>query len=86
MADWGRYGWIVEPAPIQRTAPRAIISPMITDPITIEFEPLDPDTVYANYPETCRRAGIEPVPRERARSFIGELNEVLSGRPEPTTH
>jgi hypothetical protein len=26
----------------------------------------DADVVYANYCETCRRLGVEPVPRERS--------------------
>ena len=68
------------------TVSGAIIPPMITDSITIEVEPLDPDEVYRNYLETCRRAGVEPVSRERAREFVGELNDVLSGRPEPPQH
>ena len=46
----------------------------------------DPDCVYLNYLETCRRLGIEPVPRERAVGLIGEWTEVLTGRPDPTTH
>jgi hypothetical protein len=46
----------------------------------------DPDRVYANYLETCRRLGIEPVPRERALGLIGEWTGVLSGSPDPTTH
>jgi hypothetical protein len=51
-----------------------------------EFDPADPDAVYVRYLETCRRAGVEPVSRERAAGLIQEWNEVRSGRPEPTTH
>ena len=53
------------------------------------FDPADapdPDRVYANYLRTCAMLGIEPVPRERALGLIGEWTEVLTGRPEPTTH
>jgi hypothetical protein len=46
----------------------------------------EPDLVYAHYLETCRRLGIEPVPRERALSLVQEWTEALTGRPEPTTH
>ncbi len=46
----------------------------------------DPDRVYLNYSETCRRLGIEPVPRERAVGLIEEWTEVLTGSAEPTTH
>jgi len=54
------------------------------DALHIEFEPPDPDTVYANFVETCRRAGVTPVSRERAQDLIAEWTEVLSRRPEPT--
>ena len=46
----------------------------------------DPDRVYLNYLESWGQLGIEPVPRERASSSIGESTEVLAGRPESTTH
>ncbi len=52
----------------------------------LEFDPPDADEVYAHYLETCRRLGVEPVPRERALGLMQEWGEVLSGRPEPTTH
>ena len=42
----------------------------------------NPELVYLNYLETCRRLGIEPVPRGRALGLIGEWIEVLTGRPE----
>jgi len=54
------------------------------DAIEIPFEPPDPDLTYRNYLETCRRSGVEPVPREQALGLIAEWSEVLSGRPEPT--
>ena len=53
------------------------------------FDPADapdPDLVYANYLKTCAMLGIEPTPREQAFGLIEEWTEVLSGRPEPTTH
>ena len=46
----------------------------------------DSERVYLNYLETCRRLGIEPVPRERALGLIGQWTEVLTGRPEPKQH
>ena len=54
--------------------------------IEIEFDPPDPDRVYRSYLETCPRAGVEPVSREHALGLIQEWGEVISGRPEPTTH
>ena len=46
----------------------------------------DRERVSLNYLETCRRLGIEPVPRERAVGLGEEWTEVLTGRAEPTTH
>ncbi len=37
------------------------------------FDPADapdPERVYLNYLETCRRLGVEPVPRERADGLM----------------
>ena len=36
------------------------------------FDSPDADRVYANYLETCRRLGVEPVLRERAAELIHE--------------
>jgi hypothetical protein len=47
-------------------------------------EPLD--RLYANYLRTCAMSGFTPISRERADGLIQEWTEVLSGRPEPTTH
>jgi hypothetical protein len=38
----------------------------VTDALT--FDPPDTDTVYVNYLETCRRLGVAPVSRDRARA------------------
>ena len=46
----------------------------------------DPDLVHENYLKTCAMLGIEPTPREQALGLIQEWTEVLTGRPEPTTH
>ena len=46
----------------------------------------DPELVFANYVRACAMLGIEPVPWERVLGLIQEWTEVLSGRPEPTTH
>jgi len=56
------------------------------DAIEIKVEPVDADSVYEKYLETCRRAGIAPMSRERAAGLVQEWNEVPSGRPEPTQH
>lgn len=50
------------------------------------FRPADapnPELVYLNYLETCRRLGIEPVPRERALGLIGEWTYALTARRAP---
>jgi hypothetical protein len=59
---------------------------MIGDPVHVPFDPPDAHLTYRNYLETCRRAGIEPVSSEHAQGLMQEWTEVLSGRPEPTTH
>ena len=46
----------------------------------------DPERLYRDQLETCRRLGIEPVSRDRALGLIQEWTEVLTGRQEPTTH
>jgi len=43
-----------------------------------EFDPPDADVVYANYCETCRRLGVEPVPGERANALIEEWSETIA--------
>jgi hypothetical protein len=55
-------------------------------PVDVEFVAPDEDRVYANYLETCRRAGVESIPRERAFALIQEYPEALSGRPDSTQH
>ena len=59
---------------------------MLTEPIDIEFDPPDAETVYGNYLRTCEMLGVKPVPRDRAQGLIEEWNDVLSGRGAPTTH
>ena len=60
---------------------------MIGDPVDVPFEPLDPDIVWEHYLETCRRAGIEPVPREHAQGLIAEWTETIAAALVlPMTH
>jgi hypothetical protein len=49
------------------------------------IEPLDLDRLYANYLETCKMSGVQPVSRKRALGLVQEWTKVLTGRPEPTT-
>ena len=56
----------------------------MTDSASYRFDALSADSVYENYLKTCRRLGVEPVPRERALGLMQEWGEVLSGRPEAT--
>lgn len=39
----------------------------------------DPDQVYRNYVESCRRCGVKPVSRERAQGLIEEWTVALTG-------
>ena len=43
------------------------------------FNPPDAETIYANYCETFRRLGVEPLPRERARDQMQEWSDALAG-------
>ncbi len=49
----------------------------------------DPERVYRNYLETCRRLGVTPVSRDHAHGLMAEWFDVL-GRamttPKPTKH
>jgi len=67
--------------------PRARIPPTL-DNDAPEFDPPDADALYAGYLETCRRLGVEPVPRHRARDLMNEWSEsIAAGRSVPlTTH
>ena len=48
------------------------------------FNTPDADEVYAHYLETCRRLGVEPVPRERAHDLIAEwAAAIVAGRVLP---
>ena len=50
------------------------------DNAALVLDPPDPDHVYANYLETCRRAGVKPVPRERAHDLMTEWFDARSRR------
>src|SRR5437588_4208041 len=43
-----------------------------------EFDPPDPEGVYRNYVATCRRLGVEPVPRLRAQALLVEWSAALA--------
>ena len=51
------------------------------------FDPPDVDRVYRNYVETCRRLGVESVPRDHALDLMAEWSDTLAGRGavSPTT-
>jgi hypothetical protein len=46
-------------------------------------DPPDADEVYAHYPETCRRLGVEPVPLEHARKLMREWAATFERGGEP---
>lgn len=49
-----------------------------------EFDPPDPDRVYFNYVETCRRLGVEPVAPDRVQELIaGWSDAIAAGRSAP---
>ena len=52
------------------------------------FQSPDQDQVYLNYLESCKRQGIQPVPRDRARELIKEWAHALAAarRDSPTSH
>lgn len=57
------------------------------------FDSPDPDQIYeiyVNYLESCRRQGIQPVPRDRARELIKEWAHALAAArrdpPPPSSH
>ena len=52
------------------------------------FDPPDAEGVYRNYVETCRRLGVESVPRDRAEELMAEWSDAIAaGRTvPPTTH
>ena len=56
---------------------------MLDNNNTRAFDPPDADAVYAHYLETCRRAGVEPVPRERARELIAERSATFERAGKP---
>ena len=43
----------------------------------------DPDPLSRNYRETCRRPGVEPVPRDRAQELIREWAAAFERGGEP---
>lgn len=50
-----------------------------------ELDPPDPDRVYRNYVESCRRFGVEPVPYERARELVAEWAKAIADSAAPPT-
>ena len=52
-----------------------------------EFDPPNEDVVYARYLETCKRLGVEPMPRDRATALMAEWSAVLAThRHQPPLH
>ena len=47
------------------------------------IKPPDPDEVYRHYLETCRRIGIEPVPRDRADELMREWSAAIYAQIKP---
>ncbi len=42
------------------------------------IDPPDPDNVYRGYLRTCKKLGVKPVPRERARKLIKEWTDTIA--------
>ena len=43
-----------------------------------KMDPPDPERVFRNYVAQCRRLGIKPVQRERAKAAIQEWADALA--------
>ena len=43
-----------------------------------ESNPPDPERVYRNYVAQCRRLGVTPTPRDRARKLIKDWTDALA--------
>jgi hypothetical protein len=48
------------------------------------FDPPDADLTYMHYLETCRRLGVTPTPRDRAKALIREAIAARRAVPPPT--
>ena len=69
------------------TPEMAPVTAMPHDNDAPSLEQPDPDRVYRNYLEACRRRGVEPVPRERAAELMAESTEVIErSLIPPITH
>jgi hypothetical protein len=78
-----------ETAPIGALAPRYHRATRDnTDVDAPAFDPPDADVVYARYLDTCRRLGVQPVPRDRARGLIAEWSDAIASGQSvlPATH
>jgi len=63
---------------------RPAVSRLCLESHTVTTDLPDADRVYRNYLATCRRLGINPVPRERAEGLIAEWSaEIVAGRSVP---
>ena len=60
------------------------MAPMPDDASPVPELIADPERVYRNYVAQCRRMGITPTPRERAKALIREwTNALAAGRQAP---
>jgi len=51
---------------------------------TSAFHPPDPQRVYRNYVAQCRRMGVTPTPRDRAKVLIKQWTDALAAaRADP---
>ena len=48
-----------------------------------KMDPPDPERVYRNYVAQCRRLGVTPTPRDRAKALIREWTDALAARRAP---
>ena len=69
--------------PLRRsTRSRARIRAMRDDASPVpELDPPDPERIYRNYVAQCRRMGVTPAPRDRAKALIREWDDGTSRRP-----
>lgn len=54
----------------RRAMPAAVAPP--------EFDPPDPERVHRNYVAQCRRLGVTPAPKDRAKAAIQQWADALA--------
>ena len=59
---------------------------MLDDTDTSTLNPPDPERVYRNYLERCRRLGIEPVRRDHAQDLMSQWSVAIEANRQIINH